>query len=66
MYNELQDSLKNIKAFIHLLLEVKPKEKEVQMLREWNATMEPFRVEARRIQYELIQYLKGGYNENKF
>lgn len=58
MYNELQDSLKNIESYMHPLLEVKPKEKEVQMLREWNILMEPFRVEDRRIQYELIQYLK--------
>lgn len=60
-YDELQNSLKNVEMFMHDLLEIKPKEKEVDKLREWNILIEPFRIEARRIQYELIETLKEKY-----
>lgn len=57
-YDELQNSLKNVEMFMHALLEIKPKEKEVDKLQEWNILIEPFRIETRRIQYELIETLK--------
>ena len=57
LYKELQDAVSGTSRLMHGIIEKKPEHKQVEKMKEWLTEIQPYKLECRRLHYELIELL---------